>query len=229
MTNYLLNRRQEALIASRKAFDQLKKRVVIINGSAGVGKDSFVESTGKIVKITNYSSVEDVKMAGSLLGWEGGKEEEDRQFLSDLKDLSAKYYDDPFKKICSRINGYLKYDSAIDVLYLHIREPKEIARVKRAYETRHPIITLLITNPNVKYVTSNHADRNVYNYTYDYTIINDGSFDDLDKKAYEFVKSIFGHVYITVNRYNDINKNCICWEKKKEDRAPYEVKIDDRF
>lgn len=39
----------------------------------------------------NISSVDKIKEAAKVLGWDGGKTEEDRKFLSDLKLLSTGY------------------------------------------------------------------------------------------------------------------------------------------
>ena len=47
--------------------------------------------------------------------------------------------------------------------------------------------TLLVTNPRVALITSNTSDGNVYNYTYDYEIKNEGTLEDLEQKAKEFV------------------------------------------
>jgi hypothetical protein len=71
-------------------------------------------------------------------------------------------------------------------MFIHIREPKEIERVK----TNFNCITLLIKNINVKDVKSNKADANVENYDYDYVIENNEDLKSLEAKAYNFVKEI---------------------------------------
>ena len=50
--------------------------------------------------------------------------------------------------------------------------------------------TILIRNPNVRKIESNHADRDVENYKYDYIIENDGTLDKLDKMAYLFSEQV---------------------------------------
>ena len=67
------------------------KKVFIINGAAGVGKDTFVEIAKYKIFIKtglptyNISSVDNVKTAAKILGWDGEKDARGRKFLSDLK------------------------------------------------------------------------------------------------------------------------------------------------
>ena len=61
-----------------------------------------------------------------------------------------------------------------------------IERVKSEFDA----VTLLIERPGVKPIMSNPSDRNVRHYSYDYVIQNDGTLDDLDKKAKWFVEQI---------------------------------------
>ena len=65
----------------------MNKQVFIINGSGGVGKDTFVELVSKVfnLSVMNFSSVDKVKEIARIIGWTGGKTEKDRKFLSDLK------------------------------------------------------------------------------------------------------------------------------------------------
>ena len=83
----------------------MKKHIFIINGSGGVGKDTFCSMVNEISinRSYSYSSVTKIKEIASELGWEGKKTEKDRKFLSDLKDLSTKYNDLPFRQICKQI------------------------------------------------------------------------------------------------------------------------------
>ena len=80
----------------------MKKNVVIINGTGGVGKDTFIDFCGEIVKIMNVSAVDKVKEAAKILvGWNGEKDEISRKLLSELKRLSIDYNDAPTKYIQS--------------------------------------------------------------------------------------------------------------------------------
>lgn len=169
----------------------MQKQIFIINGSAGVGKDSFVSLVRKNFEqsVENFSSVDKVKEIAKIIGWDGSKSEKDRKFLSDLKLLCTQYNDMPFNTMSKRVESFKKNDSVM--LFLHIREPEEIERAKLAFNAK----TLLVTRDAVKQVMSNSADANVFNYQYDITISNDSEFKCLIKKAVEFS--------------NDFKKECI--------------------
>ena len=63
----------------------MDKRIFIINGSGGVGKDTFVELVStelndmlkKFHTVINFSSVDRVKEIAREIGWEGEKLEKD--------------------------------------------------------------------------------------------------------------------------------------------------------
>lgn len=158
-------------------------KVFIINGMARSGKDTFVEFCSKHAKVKNYSSVDYIKIIAQLLGWDGQKDERSRKFLSDLKDLSTEYNDGPVLKMEEQIN--LARKNGMDFIFLHMREPSEIAKCKKLFNAE----TIFIQNPNVPIISSNEADKNVFNYDYDYTIVNDGTLEDLERKAEKFISS----------------------------------------
>ena len=160
----------------------MKKQVIIINGTGGSGKDTFVEFCSEFSKVTNISSVDKVKEAAKVLvGWNGEKDEKSRKLLVDLKRLSIDYNDSPTKYIKEQFDLFTKNDS--EYLFIHIREIDEIEKIKKLLNAN----TLLITNPRVALITSNDSDGNVYKYNYDWTIENDGTLEDLKQKAREFV------------------------------------------
>ena len=65
------------------------KQIVIINGTGGCGKDTFVSFVSKYKRVYNFSSIDKVKEIAKLIGWNGGKTDKDRKFLSDLKKLTT--------------------------------------------------------------------------------------------------------------------------------------------
>ena len=70
----------------------MSKKIVIINGSGGVGKDAFVEFCGEFTCVKNISSVDKVKEAAKVLvNWDGTKDDKSRKLLVDLKRLSIEY------------------------------------------------------------------------------------------------------------------------------------------
>lgn len=153
------------------------KRVVIINGSGGVGKDTAVKyitdmvySINSKLLVDNYSSVDKVKAIAQIIGWDGTKTERNRKFLSDLKILTTEYNDMPFNAMKKRFEEFQNTDNEC-LLFLHIREPEEIDRAKREFNA----VTLLIKRDSIPQITSNIADGNVFNYDYDVVIDNNGS------------------------------------------------------
>lgn len=157
------------------------KHVVIINGSAGVGKDTFVAICNSFCKVMNYSSINEIKRLAKLIGWDGNKDEKGRKLLSDLKVAMSDYCDLPFQLMKNKYEEFIKSDA--DILFLHIREPEEIARAASEFNA----ITLLIKNKNVKQITSNMADANVYDLNYDAVIDNSRTLDDLKNIAKWFI------------------------------------------
>ena len=158
-------------------------KVVIINGKAGTGKDTFVTMCRDVLSITNklnISTVDFVKEVAEYCGWDGTKTPENRKFLSDLKDLLTEWNDIPFKKVCQEIKTWQhiwiasgEYDKA--VVFIHCREPKEIDKLVKELK-QYDATALLIRRTAAESVEQiNHADNDVLNYAYDYTIWNDSN------------------------------------------------------
>lgn len=163
----------------------MDKKVIVINGSAGVGKNTFVDKMMQYSKVSYMSSVDCIKDIATLCDWDGSKSDKDRKFLSDLKKLVSNYSDLPFKEIQQEVD-WLKSKSMSNALIIDIREPKDIERAKKKFNA----ITLLIKNDRVGINSSNNSDSEVLNYPYDYVIENNGTIEELNKKAFEFCKEL---------------------------------------
>ena len=161
------------------------KQIYITNGMARCGKDTFAKFLNDIVPTLKYSSIDKVKDIAKLCGWNGGKTEKDRKFLSDLKLLTTEYSNMAFEAIRSKVNEFLE-DSQHVIMLIDIREPAEIEKAKTSFGAK----TILIENKNVKTISSNMADANVFNYTYDYTVKNNGTLDDFRENVEEFVSTV---------------------------------------
>lgn len=162
------------------------KKVFVLNGVGTSGKGTFVDFVGEYISTYKYSIVDLPKEAATLLGWDGGKTEKDRRFLSDILDLSAEYNDCPFRDVLSVVTDFKNNLIEDEVLFIDMRDPKDIARAVEVFGAE----TILIRNPNVKKIDSNHADANVEEYEYDYIIENDGTLQQLDDMAKFFVREI---------------------------------------
>ena len=175
------------------------KKIFITNGSGGNGKDTFAEFLSKYISVFKYSSIDLVKEMYESIGIDrNSKDEKKRKLYSDTKDMLTKYDDIPFKDIRSIVNDFKNNNIEAEVLLIDIREPEEIARAVETFGAE----TILIDNPNVKKIESNHADANVFNYEYDYIIQNDGTLEQLDLMSKLFVREI------------------ICWNEVKDHKKP---------
>lgn len=161
----------------------MKKYIFITNGMARCGKDTFAMFLEEFVPTMKYSSINKVKSIAKLCGWEGGKNEKDRKFLSDLKVLTSEYSDMPFKDVAANV-GKFYGDNEYSVMLIDIREPEEIERAKKVFNAK----TILIKNDRVKMIDSNMADANVFNYEYDFVIENNGTLDEFKEKVRQFVE-----------------------------------------
>ena len=161
----------------------MNNQVIIINGSGGCGKSTFVKLCHEICKqVVEISTVDYVKEKAYELGWDGVKDDKGSKLLSDLKDLLTAYGDIPFKKIQEAVSNMSN-----KIIFINSREPEEIERLKQEFNA----ITLLIKNPKVPKVTTNHADANVENYEYDYIIENDCSLNEYKKIAFGFLMNLY--------------------------------------
>ena len=160
------------------------KKVFITNGSAENGKDSFAKFVGKYISTYKYSSIDLVKEMFEVVGVsKKEKTEKKRRLWSDGKDLLTEYDDIPFKDVTSIVTDFRNNKIEAEVLLIDIREPEEIARAVETFGAE----TILVRNPNAIKIESNHADRDVENYEYDYIIENDGTLEQLEKVAKLFV------------------------------------------
>ena len=138
------------------------------------------------------STVDLVKEVAKFCGWNGQKAPKDRKFLSDLKDILTQWDDVPYKDImnsylgCKKIWKQLGYNEEKCLYFVMCREPKEIQK----FVDRLGAKTLLVRREVVEETAqSNHADKEVFNYNYDITILNNGTLDELNDVAITFCDS----------------------------------------
>lgn len=159
------------------------QEIIIINGTGGSGKDTFVEYVSKYARTYNFSSVDKVKEIAKLIGWSGAKTDKDRKFLSDLKKLTTEYNDMSFSSIKNAVDKFK--NSSDEIMFIHIREPEEIKRAVSAFNAK----TLLVKREGLDLITTNYSDASVENYDYDY-IIKNTTLEELEKSAKEFIDKL---------------------------------------
>ena len=164
------------------------KEIIIINGCGGVGKDTFVDFLTSSVDVAHTSIVQPAKWLAQAVGWTGTKSEKDRKFLADLKTLIDDYSDANYKFVAAYMREFQKGGIDAELFCIDMREKKDIDRARKEFGAK----AVLITRDSVSPIESNHADANVHEIEYDYTIKNDGSLDDLKEAAKEFVTALSG-------------------------------------
>lgn len=161
------------------------KKIVVINGMGGTGKDTFVSLVSKYAKVFNFSSVAKVKEVAKIIGWnpECEKSDKDRKFLSDLKKLTTEYNDLSFNDACDKVEFFMKND--YEIMFIHIREIDEIKRFIAKFDA----ITLLIKRNSARPITTNSSDAFVDRFKYDYVIYNE-TLEQLENEAKIFIEKI---------------------------------------
>lgn len=162
------------------------KKILIINGYPESGKTQFETYISKHVNSIIYSSITPVKeYTIKYFDWNGKKTEESRKFLAQLKKLLVKEFDYIYIKISEKIREFYS-NIYCEILMVDSREPEEIERFKNCFQA----ITVFVRNDRVEKITSNESDKNVENYQYDYVIENNGTLEELEQKAIDFIKEL---------------------------------------
>lgn len=168
--------------------------VYIINGVPGSGKTTFEYMVKDIVG-EDYcyicSTIDFVKKVARLCGWDGEKRPEDRKFLSDLKKILTDWGDVPHNNTVYAVKQYLYWLESFDIdtkksaVFIDCREPKEIDKLKKAFEDAKAVLISRKEAENKR--TSNLSDSEVLSYNYDIIINNDEDLKQLAEEAKLFV------------------------------------------
>ncbi len=162
------------------------KKLVVINGCGGVGKDTLCDIIAKHYKVRNISSITPIKNLAVICGWDGEKTPKARKFLSDLKMLTVEFNDYPTKWAADEYSKFLETDE--EIMFVHIREPKEIEKFSSS--VGGVAKTLLIrggTRLN-GVVYGNSSDDDVEKYNYDFIYVNDLPIEETEKAFLEFFR-----------------------------------------
>lgn len=170
----------------------MKKLVIVINGSGGVGKDTICDLAAKYFKVRNISSVDPIKEIATFCGWTGVKDDKARKFLHDLKILTAEYNDFPTNWALNVFREFLTNDEQI--LFVHIREPWEIEKFVKATDSVAKTLLVRGGTRSRARIYGNAADDMVENYEYDYYFVNDHSLDETEQLVKELFDGIFADI-----------------------------------
>lgn len=166
----------------------MKKATIVINGAGGVGKDTLCDLAAKHLKIRNISTITPIKDLARMADWDGRKDDRSRKFLADLKALCVSYNDFPTNWAKAQYDDFMSTDE--QVLFVHIREPEEIAKFVRA--TDGAAKTLLIRGGTRQRSAAygNAADDGVENYYYDYYFENDKPLEQAEVNFIALIRDI---------------------------------------
>lgn len=163
------------------------KKVLIINGMGGAGKDTFVNFLKEFIPTLHISIVDNVKQLAKSLGWNEKKDERGRKFLSDLKLAIDNYDNGNYKYITNIVKKFYnnQLDKPYELLCIDMREGNQIDMAKKDFAA-----STVFVDRKVPFISSNIADAGVYEYEYDYYINNNGSLIDLRETAFKFVEML---------------------------------------
>lgn len=175
-------------------------KLYIINGKAGSGKDAFcravTELCGDRARINgSYEPIGDVikavhssdpaKQALKLLGWGGNKTPEVRKLLTMMVNFGQQ------RGVTENLINTGETSTFVDVVFLHERNPKEIARIKTLWEDGKILKDICDTFKTILVTRdSKELEEDIWGiggYDYDYTIDNCGTLNDLTEKAEQFI------------------------------------------
>ena len=166
--------------------EKMKKTVIIINGTGGVGKDTLCDGVKSAYKVRSVSSVDKIKEIARIGGWKGEKDDKGRLLLVQLKQAFVAYNDLPFLHMQQEYQSFLQTDEVI--MFVHIREPLEIDKLKTALGS-DVCKTLLVTRDNgVQW--QNDVDKGVNEYEYDYYFDNNAPLEQSKKNFIALMKEI---------------------------------------
>lgn len=162
------------------------KTTIVINGAGGVGKDTLCEFASEQYRTVNVSSIDPIKEAAKVLGWDEKKDLKSRKFLSDLKKLVSEYNDWPTKYLVEKHNDFCQSDN--EILFVHIREGNEISHFVESVSGK--VVTLLVRRENMAGVYGNKSDDDVEKFDYDYIYHNNLPLEEVKEDFLKFLKEI---------------------------------------
>ncbi len=174
-------------------------KIFLIGGKANSGKDSTADGITKYYRekgkdVVNIQIAYYIKMyAKQIAKWDGDNETKPRQLLQDLgTELIRKQIDEYFfiKRILQDIDIYSRYFDVITIS--DGRLPEEFEEITKAYPET---VTIHVTRPGyVSHLTKGQkahlTETLVDDINYEYEIVNDGTLEDLEEKAFKLCRKV---------------------------------------
>lgn len=174
--------------------DSMKDIVVLINGRAQSGKDTFVKYVKQYIEekesvtVSNRSRTDPVVDVLNSLWWDGKKTDEVRQLMKTLVEFGD----------CTGKNKTY-YETCLDILsgilFFHVREPFYLKQYKEiAQEKGKQVVTLFIHRNTA--CDKDHQWTDLERFGYDYRVQNNGTLDELQKEAELFADLLLIKLYL---------------------------------
>lgn len=164
--------------------------VVVINGWARAGKDTLCEFAIQHLRDKGWRgfSISSIEPIRKMLRDAGVpvdlKRPAERDIMAEVKSALERY--DWFATaMCARAvqDWFDAVPGAPSVCFAHMREAAAIRRFQTLFGPGVRTKTLFVDSPRAERITSNSADADVENLTYDLTVLNDGSLESLRVKS----------------------------------------------
>ena len=188
--------------------DITRTKVIIINGTPRVGKDTFVNAISEYydvdesVNVFNISSVDPIKQMLISFGWDGTKTDKVRNIIAGIKQIWCGAQNGTTMFLMNNImNIHANQQGEDNVIFCHIREPEEIDKLCKMLDgfsiVGIDVTTLLITaetpfTSDETAISTAQADsfNSINNYTYDTVIRNDGTEQAFKSKAVDYITNL---------------------------------------
>lgn len=196
-----------------------KSFIFIINGSNGVGKDTFIDKVRDELRDYEYLNISAIDVVKNMLRkneiWDGQKDEKGRRLLAEVKAAINKYSDFINTDIIMRVGRWRPRTMMNSIAFIHVREPEQIEilsqRLESAFGEFSMVGTILIKRASAEAAANNDADMNVENYKYDIVL------EDKNDEFKSAVDNLTGLIRM-------INPTSIPHEEKEP--KPFELKND---
>ncbi len=182
---------------------EIKKKepiIFVVAGKANSGKDTTCELINNYVMLKNLKSVNlqfssYIKMyAKKISGWNGNEDTKPRSLLQELgTEVIRNKIDNNFfiKRIIGDIMVYSYYCDVITIS--DARLPEELDGIKNSFKN---VFKVRIERPNFENSLNSNERKHITevgldNYSdYDFTIVNDGTIEDLNKKVINMIEEV---------------------------------------
>lgn len=165
-------------------------KIIVVNGLPHSGKSTFENYCLKHNRDGGacISSIDFVKYLANKCGWTGEKTPETRKFLSDLKSLltNSPFGNVPQKAVLDEIDTLSLDAPNRFMIFVDIREPEQI----QDFVEKTGATTIKIERDEGTDIISNTSDANVDDYKYDYVIKNNGTLEQLELAARDFLMAL---------------------------------------